>query len=166
MCRLGQFFSPYTSHSSLQTLCSWHQLVTRFCDAGKNLRLPLPLDYFHRFICVWIFYLSSFFQCFVIAHQKAQFGVSSPRSFPGGDALQTHQPCLACSNYWMLIYTQLATWIIFFKPRWEFPRWETKINTRNYNSDGQSTERFSSAKLLCSRVALKRCIKTEIRWNR
>ena len=113
MCRLGQFFSPYTSHSSLQTLCSWHQLVTRFCDAGKNLRLPLPLDYFHRFICVWIFYLSSFFQCFVIAHQKAQFGVSSPRSFPGGDALQTHQPSLACSNYWMLIYTQLATWIIF-----------------------------------------------------
>jgi len=44
--------------------------------------------------------------------------------------------------------------------------WETKINTRNYNSDGQSSERFSSAKHSCSRVALKRCIKTEIRWNR
>jgi len=26
-----------------------------------------------------------------------------------------------------------------------FPRWETKINTRNYNSNGQSSERFSSA---------------------
>ena len=27
--------------------------------------------------------------------------------------------------------------------------WETKISTRNYNSDGQSSERFSSAKLSC-----------------
>ena len=42
----------------------------------------------------------------------------------------------------------------------------TKINTRNYSSNGQSSERLSSAKLSCSRVALKRCIRTEIRWNR
>ena len=34
------------------------------------------------------------------------------------------------------------------------PEVGTKINTRNYNSDGQSSERFSSAKLSCSRVAL------------
>ena len=40
--------------------------------------------------------------------------------------------------------------------------WKTKINTRNYNSDGQSSEWFSSAKLSCSRVALKRCIKRHI----
>ena len=37
------------------------------------------------------------------------------------------------------------------------------MNTRNYSSNGQSPERFSSAKLSCSRVALKRCIRTEIR---
>jgi len=33
----------------------------------------------------------------------------------------------------------------------------TKINIRNYNSNGQSSERFSSAKLSYSGVALKRC---------
>ena len=41
---------------------------------------------------------------------------------------------------------------------------QTKINTRNYNSDGQSSERFSSAKLSCRGVALKRCIKTGGKW--
>ena len=46
------------------------------------------------------------------------------------------------------------------------PEVGTKVNTRNYSSSGQSSERFSSAKLSCSRVALKRCIKTKIRWNR
>ena len=48
--------------------------------------------------------------------------------------------------------------LLFFKSRYEFPRLETKINTRNYNSNGQSSELFSSAKLSCSRVALKRAL--------
>jgi len=41
----------------------------------------------------------------------------------------------------------------------------TKINTRNYSFNGQSSERFSSAKLSCSRVALKRCIIIIIIWR-
>jgi len=39
--------------------------------------------------------------------------------------------------------------LLLFRPRLEFPRWETKINTRNYSSNGQLFERFSSAKLSC-----------------
>jgi len=63
------------------------------------------------------------------------------------------------------LWRYISLIIIIFYTSVGVPEVGDKISTRNYNSNGQSSERLS-AKLSCSRLALKRCIRTEIRWNR